>query len=67
MGKKQVRVAMIVAGVMWDGGWKFLAIRRAIRLRQFRWIPPLLVINSVGLLPMLYLWKLSKRETTEAA
>jgi hypothetical protein len=62
MARKKVPTAAIIAGVAWDGAWKFLAIRRAIKLRQFRWIAPLLVVNSVGLLPMLYLWKLSKRQ-----
>jgi hypothetical protein len=55
MARKKVPTAAIIAGVAWDGAWKFLAIRRAIKLRQFRWIAPLLVVNSVGLLPILYL------------
>lgn len=64
MDRKRPRIAVIVAAALWDTAWKFVAVRRAIRVRQFGWIAPLLVVNSVGLLPMVYLWKLSKREAS---
>jgi len=67
MDRKKQRAGAIVAAVAWDGVWKFLAVRRALKLRQFGWILPLLVVNSVGLLPMVYLWKLSKQETRRAS
>ena len=46
---------LAVAALVWDLGWKIAAIRRAIERREYWWIAPLAVVNSVGLLPMLYL------------
>jgi len=44
-----------IAIAVWDVAWKIAAIRQAVERREYWWIAPLAVINSVGLLPMLYL------------
>jgi hypothetical protein len=46
--------------ILWDLGWKVVAIRRAIQRREYWWIAPLAAVNSVGLLPMLYLARTRK-------
>ena len=46
--------------LIWDLGWKIAAIRRAVERREYWWIAPLAVVNSVGLLPMLYLARAHK-------
>lgn len=45
----------ITAIVIWDGLWKAFALWHAARNRQLLWFILLVVINSVGLLPMAYL------------
>lgn len=66
MAEKRLRVTLVAAGVAWDSLWKAWAIRRAVRNRQYRWIMPLLFINSAGLLPIAYLlrWAAPKSKRT---
>jgi len=45
----------------WDLVWKVIAVRRAVKNRQYKWIPPLAVVNSVGILPIVYLLHWAKR------
>lgn len=54
------RVPVGIAVFAWDTAWKVVAIRRAIKCHQYRWIAPLILVNSVGLLPILYLAKAAK-------
>jgi hypothetical protein len=54
MVKKRAKYLGIVLGA-WDTAWKVVAIRRAVKNRQWRWVLPLATVNSVGILPMLYL------------
>ena len=56
---KRNQVPIVILGA-WDTAWKVAAIRRAIKGRQYRWIAPLAIVNSVGILPMLYLWLWAK-------
>lgn len=49
------RGILIAALVAWDTSWKAVAIRRAIKNGQRAWVPVLAMVNSAGLLPMLYL------------
>ena len=54
MNRKRLPIGI---ALLWDTTWKAMAIRRAIQNRQYRWIAPLALVNSVGILPMLYLAK----------
>ena len=47
-----VVIAMVVA---WDFAWKGFALWRAARNRQPTWFVALMVVNSVGILPIIYL------------
>ncbi len=53
MRENAKRAGIVVA--LWDTAWKAVAIRRAVRNRQWKWVPVLAVVNSAGLLPLLYL------------
>jgi hypothetical protein len=55
MVKRSLRNGLILIALLWDTGWKLAAARRAIGRRQFKWIAPLLFVNSLGILPILYL------------
>ncbi len=67
MVKKGAKYLGIVIGA-WDTIWKIVAIRRAMRNHQWRWLLPLATVNSVGILPMLYLshWAKTVEERGES-
>jgi len=67
MKKRPVKLLGVVLGA-WDTAWKAIAIRRAVKNRQWRWVLPLATVNSVGILPMLYLarWANPSGEPREA-
>ena len=46
---------VLVAALVWELFWKGLALWRAAKLDQRDWFILLLVIGSVGLLPIVYL------------
>jgi hypothetical protein len=46
---------IIIAAALWELAWKGMALWKAARLQQSAWFVVLLVINSVGLLPIIYL------------
>lgn len=48
----------VVLGILaaWDLVWRGLALWRASRLKNRNWFIALLVINSVGILPIIYLY-----------
>ena len=43
--------------LFWDTAWKLVAIRRAVRLKKYRWVPVLLGTSSVGMIPIYFLWR----------
>lgn len=55
MSRKKLGIALAV----WDTAWKAIAIMVATRNRQMKWVPVLTIVNSAGILPMVYLWKFS--------
>ena len=40
-----------------EGGLKLFAAWKAYRNRQFKWCMALVLVNSAGVLPLLYLWR----------
>ena len=61
---KWARTAIAVAAV-WDLVWKGLALWQAAKRRQPAWFAALLVVNSVGILPITYLWLMRRRDAAE--
>jgi hypothetical protein len=57
---------LIVAGATWDTAWKLAALYRAARRRDWKWMGPLMVVNSLGLLPMAYIFFIAKDDEQEA-
>lgn len=41
--------------IVWDLVWRGMALWRAARHEQMAWFVALLIINSVGVLPILYI------------
>jgi hypothetical protein len=46
---------IVLALVIWDAVWKGLALWKSARKSQKYWFIALLVINSVGIIPIIYL------------
>ena len=58
---------LVLALVAWDLLWKALAIRTAIQRREWKWAVALLVINSGGTVPALYLARSRRLEARSAS
>ncbi len=53
--------------VIWDTVWKILAIRRAVQLKKYRWIPVLAGTSTVGIVPIVFLLRNPLEEAEEPA
>ncbi len=47
----------VIPVVIWDTAWKIVAIRRAWRLKKYRWIPVLAASSTAGVVPIVFLHK----------
>lgn len=56
---------VIIVLALWDIAWKGFALWRAARNNQFRWFIALLIINSIGILPIVYLKFFQKKKSSE--
>jgi hypothetical protein len=45
----------IIAVILWEAVWKGIALYKAARNKQQYWFVALLIINTVGILPILYI------------
>jgi len=50
-----VDVNLLIALALWEIVWKGLALWRAARRNEPYWFAGLLVINTIGILPIVYL------------
>jgi hypothetical protein len=46
---------ILLAFVIWDGIWRGLALWQSAKKSQKYWFIALLIVNSMGLLPIIYL------------
>lgn len=53
---------VIILLVIWEVVWKGLALWKAAQKNQVGWFIGILVINSVGLLPIIYLFANNDRQ-----
>lgn len=51
----------IIPFVLWSLVWKGMALWRAAKLNHRKWFMALLVVNTVGILEILYLFVFSKQ------
>lgn len=59
------QVILLVVAAVWELTWKGLALWRAARRGQSVWFFLLLVLNTVGILPIIYLLVTNGSEETE--
>jgi hypothetical protein len=53
----------IVAVAIWDLVWKLFAMWKAAKKKSVVWFVVLMLINSVGILPILYIYVFSEMKT----
>ncbi|MBI4948156.1 hypothetical protein HY844_01175 [Candidatus Berkelbacteria bacterium] len=64
LGKNELAVIILIA--IWELAWKGYALWRAGRKNDVAWFVTLLILNTVGILPILYIFVFSKREVKES-
>jgi hypothetical protein len=66
-GRRLPRWARVIVGIVavWDLTWKGLALWQAGKRRQPVWFVALLVLNTVGILPITYLWLMRRRDAAK--
>ncbi len=58
---------LIILAVAWTLPWKGVALWKAARLNDKRWFIALLVINTLALLEILYIFIFSKRKNLKSS
>ena len=61
-----MQVVALVLLVSWEFVWKGLALWRAARRQQPYWFVAILIINSLGILPIFYLLFTSRKAAVAA-
>lgn len=54
---------LLVLLIVWTLIWKGMALWKAARAQQKAWFIVLLIINTIGILDILYLYVFSKKKT----
>lgn len=49
------QIAVLVAALIWDFAWKGFALWKAARNDSKGWFIVLLLVNSIGVLPVIYI------------
>jgi hypothetical protein len=55
-------LALLAIVVIWDLAWKLAALWKAGRSNQFAWFIAIGLINSLGILPIIYLFLRRKKQ-----
>jgi len=56
---------VLIVLVLWSLAWKGVALWRAARRRQLGWYVVLLVVNTVGILEIIYIFLVARRHPEE--
>lgn len=51
--------------VVWEGVWKAIALWRAGRNSHLAWFICLVIFNTLGILPIIYIFGFSKKKSSE--
>lgn len=60
----QMPSILFFAAYLWSILWKGLALWRAATLRQKNWFIAILILNTLGILDIIYLFFLAKKKMT---
>jgi len=59
-------ISLIVVVAIWEMIWKGIGMWRAGRNNQLGWFVAILIFNTVGLLPLIYLGWFQKKESLKS-
>ncbi|KKU91750.1 MAG: hypothetical protein UY23_C0001G0356 [Candidatus Jorgensenbacteria bacterium GW2011_GWA1_48_11] len=57
---------LVILGVIWTLPWKGVALWRAAKLNQPKWFVALLIVNTLGILEILYIYVFSKKQAIKS-
>ena len=60
-----IPVWLVVLVLAWSLTWKGIALWKAARLSNKRWFIALLIINSVGILEIIYIYFVARKYSVE--
>ena len=55
-------LAWLIPLVIWELIWKGIALWKTGRNNQLKWFIAILILNTVGILPIVYLWFFQKKQ-----
>jgi len=55
-----ISVVFLIIIILWEGVWKLIAMWKAAKNNSYAWFIVLAIINTVGILPILYIFVFSK-------
>ena len=61
LGPWEIGLILIMLAVVWDMPWKGVALWRAGRNGHLIWFIALLVVNTLGILPIIYIFAFSRK------
>lgn len=64
-GLADINPAIIALALIWSMVWKGLALWRSATLRQKKWFVAILILNTFGILEIIYLFVVSKKYEVE--
>jgi hypothetical protein len=53
---------IVIPVVIWDGVWKAIALWKAARNNHLAWFVCLVIFNTAGILPIVYIFGFSKKK-----
>jgi hypothetical protein len=57
---------VIIILCLWDGIWKMISIWKAARNNELGWFIVLAILNTVGILPIIYILLIDKKSLPKA-
>ena len=53
---------LVVLALVWSGAWKGVALWRAARNRHLAWYIALLIVNTLGILEIVYIFAIDRKK-----
>ena len=57
-------ILLLIPLIIWEAVWKGIGMWKAARNGQLRWFIAILIINSIGILPIVYLYFFQEKQET---
>jgi len=57
-------ILLLIPLIIWEAIWKGIGMWKAARNGQLGWFIVILVINSIGILPIIYIYFFQKKQET---